>query len=320
MNMTFRFMGLILLLSACLCGGVRAQGLENQPEITQSVLLQINDAAAQYVIRGGEVARARPDLLLIVEASPAADFTYFVAPVLRDYTTYAGIVDTLEEALTKADTKTKPFIIYNLMRVYILRAETLPQGAARKPYAEAARKAAARAPKTLRDAAWFEALGDIEAVGGNTDAAAAYYKKMGNAPMGSSGKGSPAFAYYKTGKVFQGAGRTDDAEAFFKRGLSSDAASSTSKRDVYHFLYQGLAELYLQKGRFALAADSLSESVRVKPGLRPFYLQTGTAQALLQRNPASAQAVLDYAKAALTLNPDLQQMKELRDAAQALVK
>ena len=291
-------------------------GLDDQPTLSKADAGKSNAAAKQYLIRRGDVAAARPNMLLLVEANPAADFSYNLWPVLQDYTTYAGIVDVLEEAAGKADAKNKPFVLYNLMRVHEIRAKTLSTVAARKPYLEAARNVAKRFPKTFRDPGLYAVLGDIEADAGNMEAAAANYKKMG-----ITGSGTPAMAYYKTGMAYLDAKSTADAEAAFKRGLSADAQSgANSKQAAYHFLYQGLAGSYMQKGDFTQAANAITESVRVRPKPAPPYLLLNRALELLQRNPASAKTVLDYANAALVLNPDAPGMAALRDEAKASVK
>lgn len=307
-------LGIFMLLASLIIGNSFAEGpgLDGQKPPPEAVVRKMNEAMNQYTIAGGDLAQARPDILLLVEENATSDFAYFMTPVFKDTITYNGIVDTLEEAYTKADAKTKPFVLFNIARVHEIRAGMMPQGAPRKSYLEAARKATARFDKTFQDPNLWAVKGDIESDAGNTDAAIANYKKIAY-----TGSGTPVFAQYKIAEALQEAGRTPEAEAAYKKGIDADAAAgATGGREMRHYLYQGLVLLYLKKGDYAQAATALTASARVKAEPKPYYLLPYNAEALLQRS-SYAQTVLDYANAALALNPDAPGMAALRDKAAA---
>ncbi len=312
---TLRSFGLAALLALSLTSLCAADGLDNHPTPPEGVVNRMRLAAQQFLINGGDLAQARPDLFLLVDDNPATDFTAFIAPVLRDTTTYNGIADTLEEDYGKADAKTKPFVLYNLAHVHELRAKTLPKGAARAAYLDAARKTIARFDKTFQDPGLWELKGDIESDAGNTDAAVAAYKKIAY-----TGTGTPPLSLFKTAQAYQDAGQTNTAEAAYKSAARADAVMGTSGgKSTKHAIYQGLLSLYLQKGDYAQAAVALAESVRVKQETPPFYLRGDLAYELLRRG-GNAQSVLDYANAVLALTPSDEAMTALRDLAQSKVK
>ena len=287
--------------------GVSRAGLSGQPVPTPSVAGKIQAVTTQ--IRAGQVASGRPDLMLLVEANAPTDLTNLLSQVVGDDATYNGITATFEDALAKAGgDATRNYLVYNLARVYLLRARLVSTSTARRGPLDAASKTVARFPATLRDPAAWELTGDIASERGDLEAALAAYKRM------TTAGGSNAYTLYKSGLAYLAANRIAQAQTTFAGAAQAERSGGAGSPSLRHRIYQGLALAYTQSGNDAAALQALVQSSRVEPDAdAPFRFETEAARRLLARG--HAREVLTYALAALRIAPDDPNALALRDAA-----
>ncbi len=298
-----------------LAGSVSARaGLTGQPKLPADAAARIRSAAAA-IVGTGDLGTARPGLYIAVEDNVTADLADLLATVVRDDVTYNGLADTFESAVRAKTGDDQRFALYNLARLHLLRARVTLRAAAKQAVLAQAERTARRVTDTAsRDAAAWELLGDIYAEQGNPEQAQAAYERInrGGAP------GAMAQAHLKIGVAYQRAGRLELAEAAYRRGISADNAAPSKGGETLHRLYQNVASLYVQRGKYRDALDALSRSARVAPDASaPYRLRLDVAQALLARG--YAREVLAYAEAALRVTPDDPAARDLRDAARGRI-
>src|SRR5690242_21088545 len=126
-----------------------------QPRPTDDTAARLRSAVRQFLIPGGDVGKARPDLILLVERDLAADVTDLLTPALYDDGAYNGVANTYADALTTVDATDakRPFLLYNLARLDLLRANAVTTAAARKQYLDAAARVAGKFPERVTDPA-----------------------------------------------------------------------------------------------------------------------------------------------------------------------
>ena len=298
-------------------GAAFAAGLVGQPKPPAAVIATIR-RASDDIVGTGDLGRARGDLLLAVENHPTADLTEHLALVVRDNTSYDGLAATYEDAAKAKTGDEQRYVLYNLARLHLLRARQMLRGGVRSGsgalqsvLAVAARTARRVAdPAITRDVGALELLGDVFAEQNDTQRAQAAYERIALSGVPNA----PAMAGVRVGALFLRAGRTADAEAALRRGISSAAGAGA---DLTHQLYQNLALAYVRRSAFGPAADALERSARVTldPSATPFRLRTDVAQTLLDRG--YAREVNAYATAALRVTPDDEALRNLQRAAAA---
>jgi predicted Zn-dependent protease len=292
---------LALALSLLLSSLAQA-GLSGQPRPDAAVERALRRAVDGVTM--GDVAAARADLLLALEKAPAADVTELIEPALADAQAYTGSATVLQESLPRASAVEKNYLLYNLARLHLLRARRLAPSNRIQPLTQASRVAAFFDPK-LADPVLWELAGDIEAERGEPEKAAPYYEKM------AQGGGSKALAKYRIGSAYARRFLSDKAEKAFIEGIKADAGNGKRLR---HWLYQGLASLYLQMGREKEAGEALVASGRVtQDDEQPYRLRTDIARAFLQRGVYRPAA--DYLRLVVRFQPDDASAKAMLTAA-----
>jgi tetratricopeptide (TPR) repeat protein len=284
--------------------------LNGQPPAPKAAADKIRVASADLL--RGNIATARPNLLLLVEANAAtADLTDLLARAIGDDTTYNGVAATLEEAANTAPSDTtRAYVTYNLARLHLLRSRLLSARIPRRAPLEAASLAAGRLDANLRDPAAWELKGDIASERGDVSGAVAAYQKIVGAGGGSG------FALYKQGLAYARASRTSQAQSTLEAALRVENRTGSGGPALKYNLYQDLAGVYLMQGNDTAALTAFSQSTRLKPDGTPgFRYRTDVARRLLPRGKAAAAAVLAYAEAALRGAPDDFELQALRDDA-----
>lgn len=301
---------LVAVSALLLIGNAAFAGLDGQPKPSDDTIARLRTTVRQFQVADGDIGKARPDLILLVERDPTADLTDLLTPALTDSITYNGLVSTFDDALQAAEAGTAKsnYLLYNIARLHLLYARTQPEDRQRRPYLDAAARVAAKLPETLRDPVAWELRGDIEVERGDMNAAAAIYSKL--ATMG----GGPGLAGYKTGIAYQKARRWSQAEAAYQGALKAEAAAGKTGSLLYHYLWQALGGLYVEMRRDKDAVAALSQSARLKASeIAGHRLQTGLARSLLGRG--YRREVAAYAEAGLKLTPDDPDLEQLRSQA-----
>jgi predicted Zn-dependent protease len=294
-----RFLALVFTL---LLGSLAEAGLSGQPRPEPAVERELRRAVEG--VTGGDLASARADLLLALERAPAADVTELIEPALADAQAYTGSATVVQEALGKAAPSEKNFLLYNLARIHLLRARRIAAAYRTRPLGAASKVAALFDPKFADPALW-ELAGDIEAERGEPEKAAPYYEKM------AQGGGSKALAKYRIGSAYARRLLFDKAEKAFSEGIKADAGGG---RKLRHWLYQGLASLYLQMGREKDAGEALIASGRVsQDDEQPYRLRTDIARLFVQRGVYRPAA--EYLRLVVRFQPDDASAKALLTAA-----
>jgi len=263
------------------------------------------------IVNGREPAKARPRLLTLIEANPAVDLPEQFAYALSDENIFTAIMATYEDTLdAAADDTAKTFIRFNMLRTLTLRAGYLYTGPRRVLMGRATKLAEEIASTNKKDAAVWEATGDLYALKDDTTNAVAAYKHL--IPVNG---GQPALAQYKIGAVYQRLRRYSAAREAYEAGIRADAAQIPGGgMQARHQLYQALASLYLLQGFEKEAVDAMLLSVRVKEDPdAPYPLRLEIANEMLRRG--YAKEVREYTEAVLKLTPDDEGAKRLRDAA-----
>jgi tetratricopeptide (TPR) repeat protein len=281
-------------------------GMVGQPRPTDDTIARLRSAVRQFLIDGGDIGKARPDLILLVERDLTADVTDLLSPALYDDGAYNGVASTYADALTTMDATDakRPFLLYNLARLHLFRANVVTTAAARKQYLDAAARVAGKFPERVTDPAVWELRGDVEAARGNTDAAVVAYRKMG-----ATG-GTPVVGLYKVAMAYQTAHRYAEAQAAYEAAARADRLSPTGGRQLLHLIYQGIASIALQQERLPAALRALDQSANVSQDpAAPFRLRLDIARQLLRRGYGTSVAA--YAAAAVKLAPDDEDAKAL---------
>jgi tetratricopeptide (TPR) repeat protein len=292
-------LGAVVFLAA----GARA-GLSGQPLPSADTVVRLRAAVRQFVIPGGDLGKARPDLILLVERDPTADLTDFLAPALLDTVAYQGVADAFAEALeNETDETKKNYLRYNLARLHLIRARFYNTSTQKRPILEVAARLAGQIPNALRDNAAAELKGDIELERGDTTAAMTAYGRI-------TGPGGTALSQYKMGQAYQKTSRYREAETAYAAALKADAQSASGQGQLHHYVWQALGSTYLAQRRDADALNALSRSVKVKTseGGNVRFL-SDLARALLARG--YKKEVAAYAQSALKLAPDDPEMSGL---------
>lgn len=304
-----RFVAACAALGAvCVCAAPSWAGLTNQPQPSAEMTGRLQGAVRQFFIQGGDLSKARPDVLLLVEQNPTADYTETIGPALRDATLYNGLTDLLAEQIKgrKSDQADYLFLVYNLSRVHLLHARYQQTSGVRRTYLDAASKTAMLFPATLRDPGAWELKGDIEAERGDIEAASAAYNRV------ASSGGGRARAQYLLAGALQRGNRFVPAERTY--GDAIQAAKSEDERELQHLAYQGLAGLYLRQGNNSAALDALARSARITPAEgRSFRYRLNVAQQLLEKG--YSREVGAFTDAALRVSPDDADAKALKEQA-----
>lgn len=294
----------LLALTLSLLPLVAHAGLTGQPRPDAATERELRKAVEG--VTGGDVAAARPELLLVLEKAPASDFTELLEPALLDTQAYTGSASVVQEALDKAPRTEKNFLLYNLARIHLLRARKIQANYRTSPLNAASRVAAQFDPK-FSDAALWELAGDIEAERGEPEKAAPYYERMGQ------NGGSRALARYRIGSAYARRFLYDKAEKAYLEGVKADAGAGKRMR---HWLYQGLASVYLQMGRDKEAGEALVQSGKVtQDDDQPYRLRTDIARQFINRGLYKPAA--DYLRVVIRFQPDDGTAKTLLNAASA---
>ena len=300
--------GALCVAAFTLSGGVAHAGLEGQPKPTDDTIIRLRNAVNQFLINGGDVGKARPDLILLVERDVTADVTELLAPALRDPLAYQGLAQTFSDAQnSETDPAKKNYISYNLARLHLFRSQVYTTSAQRRPFLEAAAHVAAQLPETLKDPAAWELKGDIAMEQGQMSAAVAAYGRI-------SGPNSTALAQYKIGVAYQKQSRYREAETAFLAASRADAASPDGGGQLYHYIWQGLGVLYLAQHRDNDSLAALSRSARVKETRAgTFHPKIELARALLAHG--YGRQVAAYADDGLKVWKDDPELTQLRNQA-----
>lgn len=290
MRHIFAALGAVLVLASA-----ANAGLDGQPQPSADTIVRLRGAVRQFVIEGGDLGKARPDLILLIERDPSADITDYLAPALRDDIAYRGISDSLAEALeNESDETKKNYLRYNLARLHLLRSRFYNISTQKRPFLDVAARVIAQIPTSVRDNAVAELKGDIELERGDTNAAMAAYSRI-------SGPGGVALSQYKMGMAYQKISRYREAETSYNTALKADAQSSKGQGQLYHYIWQALGSLYLLQRRDTDAVNALSRSVKVRAN-ETVQFRVELARALMDRG--FRKPVAEYAQAALKLTPD----------------
>ena len=291
-------------------GSARA-GMKGQPQPPADAVAKIRAATAE-ILGTGDLGKARPELFVAVESVATTDVTPHLATVVRDDTSFNGLLSTFEEAAAKKGDDAR-FARYNLARVYWLRSR-LATGQARVAAIDSAGETMEEVVKdSPRDRVPWEFLGDIRLEQNDVDGALAAFGKISTAEE----SGAAAYAQLRTGDVYRRANRPEQAEAAYRAGIRLDASSGNAGRETLHRLYQGLAEVYFDRNNEPAALDALQRSTRVTQEPRaPFRMRLDVAQRMLRRGLNKA-AIAAYADAAVRFAPDDEVAKALRDQARA---
>ncbi|GAB4465350.1 MAG: hypothetical protein OHK0029_35960 [Armatimonadaceae bacterium] len=290
-----RFLGTVLAL--CCLSSLAMAGLKEQPKPSQDTVIRIRNAVRQFEIEGGDLGKARPDLILLVERDPTADMVDWLIPALSDNIAYNGLAATFSDALaaTESDTK-KNFLRYNLARLHLWRARLYSTTRQKEPYLDVAENVVRQFPENLRDPAVWELKGDIALERNNLNEATAAYNRIGSAG------GSAAYAQYKMAGAYQKSRRWREAEEAYARAARTETAGGGGGQ-LYHNIWQGIASLYLEQRQYDKAAEALVRSAKIAPTERDkVSLQTAIARQLLERG--NKRGVLEYVRAALKVSPD----------------
>jgi tetratricopeptide (TPR) repeat protein len=296
-----------MLILACSIASAARAGLVGQPRPTDDTTARLRGAVRQFLIEGGDLGKARPDLILLIERDLTADVTDLLAPALYDEGAYTAVATTYADGLTALDAgdPKRPFLLYNLARVHVLRANSVSSATERKGYLDAAARVAEKFPPRPGDPAIWELRGDVESARGNTDAAVAAYRKMA-----VSGGALPALGLYKVGMAYQIGRRFSDAQVAYDAAARADRLSLSGGRELLHLIYQGMASLALLQERFPAALRALDQSTRVsQDSSAPFHLRLDVARQLLRQGYGAEVAA--YCDAAVKLAPDDDEAKAL---------
>lgn len=311
-----------VLLGFVLFSPAARAGLVGQPKPSAAVVARIQKDAAD-ILGTGSLAMARPDLYLAVEDNATSDLTDLLAQVVRDDTTYNGLLDTLEEAArTQKSAINARFARYNLARLHLLRARQAVRGALGGPRDVLAAalpiaQKLADDPAVARDPAAVELLGDVYAEQNSLENARAAYEKIGQTDRPAPA----AYAQFKIGQMYQRALQLGLAEAAYRRAAANASAATGTPGDLVHSIYQNLAAVYVRRASYAAAAEALQRSARVSPpdtATAPFKPRTDVAQSLLDLG--YAREVSAYASAALRLSPGDDALRRLQQAANARLR
>lgn len=307
---------LLALLAGQAVRTASANPMKGQPAPTPGVRQRTADAVRDLLRRGGDRARARPQLVEIVEEAPATDLTDAFAAALGDPDTYTAVAATYQDALlhsVEAAEPSRAYIRYNLARVYLLRAGVTVGSQAREPLLRAAaEQMSAIEREGQSDPATAELRGDIASIRGDVPGAIAAYGRI--VPLG----GSKVTADYKIGRVYE-QGRQYGLAARFLKGAADAAASAAPAADpmqVYD-LYQELAAAYYLGGDWDAAGDALRRSARPLASVTaapPSPLRLDVARALLGRG-GYARDVRVYLDAVARLETDDAEVKAMQAAA-----
>ncbi len=284
--------------------------LSGQPALSPEAAAKIKMDAA--TILRGEIATGRPDLLLVVEANAAADFTPLVARVVGDDTTYNGLAATLEEAVGKASTDAarKNYLLYNLANLHLLRSQLVRSAGERRAPLNAAADATDGFGKDLHDPAAWELKGDVHAEQGDLDGALSAYRQM--TESGADG----ARVQYKMGFAYERANRMALAEKSYTAAATAQMTTGAGGPKLRHLIYQGLTRTEMAQGNDPAALAALARSAKVgQDDAAPFSYRLDAARRLLQRG--YGREVKAYADAAVAAMPDDADAAALRAQAAA---
>jgi tetratricopeptide (TPR) repeat protein len=273
--------------------------MDGQPKPSEDTVKRLRGAIQQFLIEGGDVGKARPDLILLVERDVTADVTDLLAPALRDDLAYSGVAQAYADALKEkeGEEKARNFILYNLSKVHLYRSRYLPTGPLKRPVLEAASRTAKMFPESLRDWTVWELKGDIETERDDAAAAMESYRRI--TPNG----GPRALAQFKTAVAFQRGRNYPDARASYEAALRSDAASDNGGGMLFHQIAIGLASLYQQQGNDPMALQMLARAGTAKQNTAsPYRYDLTVARSLLQRG--YGREIQSYAEAALKHYPE----------------
>jgi tetratricopeptide (TPR) repeat protein len=301
---------LLLTLTAIFCISTSVwAGMDGQPQPSTDTLARLRNAVRQFFVEGGDLGKARPDLILLVERDPTADIVDWLSPVLKDEIAYTGLATTFGEAMDAAEpgSPKQHYLRYNLARLHLHRSFLYTVSGHRKPYLDAAEKLAEQFPSSVRDAAVWELKGDIAFEKGSVEGAIAAYSRMSSAGAG------PAWTQYKMATAYQKARRWSDAKAQYERASRTELATGTPGQ-LYHQIQQGLASLHLEQRELPQAASALLRSLKIAESEKSkVRLRSDVARLLLARGQRPA--VIEYAEAALKITPDDPALKGLLEQA-----
>lgn len=287
-------------------------GMSNQPKLPEAAAVTIRRAVDE-ILGTGALGTARPNLYIAVENNAATDLTDFLAGVVRDTMTYEGLASAFEDAAQNKTGADQTFITYNRARLHLLRA----RATASSPAKTAALRLGAAAAEALnkantRDPAAGELIGDIYAEQNKLDQAAAMYNRL----LQQGVPGGAPYVHLKIATLYHRANRYAEALTAYERGIRADAVGTSSRTELLHRLYQGLAALNLERNNEAAALEALSRSARVAQNpSAPYRLRLDVAQRLLRQG--RAREVLAYAETALRFTPGDAAAQALRDQARA---
>jgi predicted Zn-dependent protease len=287
-------------------------GMDGQPKPSEDTVKRLRSAVNQFLIEGGDVGKARPDLILLVERDVTADLADLVAPALRDDLAYSGVAQAYADALKEkeGDEKARNFILYNLGKIHLYRSRYLPSGPLKRPVLDAAERTVKMFPENIRDWTVWELRGDIETEQEDTASAQAAYQRM------LPGGGPRALSQYKMAVALQRGRNFTDARASYEAALRSDAASENGGGFLFHQITIGLAALYQQQGNDPQALQMLARAATAKQDKdKPYRFDLTVARRLLQRG--YGKEVQAYAEAAVKNDPEDTNAQDLVEQAKA---
>jgi len=292
-----------------------AEGLNGQPVATAEVKGQLASAVRDLVRVGGDVGKARPALLLLVEKNATMDLTGGFASAIGDTEIYQGVVTTYLDHLDAAASsgRDRAYLHYNLARVYIYRASKFPTGSARSRLLSlAADQVTAIETEGTRDPAAAELRGDIADARGEIEEAVSAYGRM--AILGGTKRDSA----YKTGRAYANARRYGLAARWLRTAAQAANASSSTDPFQAYTIQQELAAAYFQDGDAGASAQALRQSAIPLGTLTtpPAPLRLDVARWLLSRT-GYARDVRAYLEAVVALEPDDANAKALLARARA---